>query len=313
MYRLRLCGRISSRIDTEDKCLTVSLWGREVTIRSDRDGLLSETDWIVFEVRGFPDKESANEFGYHLRTVVEIAGLCSSFAVDTGNDTRRSYINEKPMRDRMGLPSDFRFGSDIHGLYVYPDDDKTVFVTLGAAVGVVSTNPNLFLAPIEELSSQLLSGLDDDRILSAVRCLTLASMHRESLSRVLLSFAAIEPFGQDQKWSSEEKQYLEMLVQTCADDERVEIADAIRRLHRTGLIQGVRRFLKSIGLASLDKEWRQLYNRRSRLIHGDGGLTDEEISKFANRALQFVTRVVLTAIKQKGVHLPRASKINHGV
>jgi len=95
------------------------------------------------------------------------------------------------------------------------------------------------------------------------------------------------------------------------DDERMEIADALRRgLHRFGLRQGVTRVLARLGLQHLRKEWDRVYGIRSGLFHGTAQLAEHEIAELANSAITLCGRVILTLAEGDGVTLPSVSDVH---
>ena len=92
--------------------------------------------------------------------------------------------------------------------------------------------------------------------------------------------------GQDETWTEDQKQLLRKLATTAAQstigtvEERGEVAEAIEKLHRLTLRQGVFRLLYRLGLSRLKPQWDALYAERSTLVHGlapqGGGRSGEE-------------------------------------
>ena len=133
-YLVRVQVHISHRLNTDADCLTGTALGRPVSMKS-RYGPISETDWIVFEARGFSSESEARQFGERLRLLVTIAGLCSHLGIDAGLDTPRSCFTEHAI-ERMGFDDDVRVPPEIHGILVLPDDGKSEFMYASGALSV---------------------------------------------------------------------------------------------------------------------------------------------------------------------------------
>ena len=308
-FGLRLCVRIEKSLHSITDIVTVSVAGKDLTVESKYGGPPSNTDWIVFAASGFPDEALAYKYGQTLQAVVQIAGICSGPCVDIGWDTERSWVNPDYLRAIGRLHPHQRLGRDVHGLYVYPDDENTIFRPLKPATATVEADPTPFMSAIRQLSGR--PTLPATFPARAVRLLNLARMNSEPSARILLSFAAIESLVQREKWTTAERSFLESTASSVEDDDtildrrsRKRIAMAVRRAHPSGVTQGVVSLLKSLNLESKEGEWRALYSQRSRVIHGDRVLPEQAATRFAGDAVQFATLVVLSAIRQCGIVLP---------
>jgi hypothetical protein len=90
--------------------------------------------------------------------------------------------------------------------------------------------------------------------------------------------------------------------------ERGEVGKAIRDAHRISLRQGVMRLLDELGLSSLKKEWEEVYDARSDILHGrlsERNSTTEN-AQLASRATSLCGRIVLTAVARE---IPNANVI----
>ena len=312
MYRARLLVRISPRLDSDSKRANFHLDNREVTVLSHSEGPLSKTDWITFEALGFPDKTSAQEFGDRLRTAVEVTGIVTSPAADTGTDMTLGTFG-KAMEGRM--PSVYRIRDERFGLEVYDDDAEfVVFVSAHVNVTTVALIEN-YLHSMSELSFRSLDAIDGN-LRDALRYVNFAKMAEHPLSRIVLAFAAVEFLGQtySQPWSPAEKSYLKKLIGQCKSDEQFSIAASLDRLYRTGLSQGVRELIDRIALPHLKDEWKGLYQSRSELFHGRElypfTYTDRRVSKLANGIVRFASKVVLRLIERKEIRIPEIAKVS---
>ena len=314
-FRLLLQVRIGRVLGTDELCLTTCLAGREVTIRSREDGQpISKAKWIILEARGFATELEASDFGERLRANVQLAAICSGLGADAGLDKVLGEINEALFRSKGWLAPHQRPGPNVHGLSILPDDDNTVFFYGEAALTVVS-DPVLFLDAMRELAEQ--PSITESTVTFSVRLLNLARINPEPLARIVLTFSAVETVAQDENWSDKQRELIKKLAAEITEDadggrESLEVAEALQRMHRIGVRQGVKRVLCRNGLSHLQKEWDRLYGLRSSLFHGSNQLAEQEVKKLSNDAMKLCSRIILAIIKQNGVELPSIASKNFG-
>ena len=317
-FLLRLQVELGKALSTDEVCLATSLAGREVTIKSREQAQpLSKTKWIVLEARGFATESDARDFGEHLRSNVQIAALCSHVGADVGMDTTIGSINEDYFRSLGLLKPHQRYADEIHGISVLPDDNNTLFPLIGAAELNVRADPAQFIGAMSELAGQL--SLSESAVIQAVRHLNLALINPQPLARIVLAFSAIEALGQNETWTPTQVNLIKKLASEVNEnagdldaDERSEVATAIGRLHPIGLRQGVLRVLARMDLGHLRVEWDRLYGLRSRLFHGTGRLTKQEVNGLAAEAVKLCTRIILEIIKRDGIKLPSVASMHFG-
>ena len=297
-FRLYLQVRIGKALNTDEAFLTTCLDGREVTIRASLSQPLSEAEWLIFGARGFPTESKARAFGERLRANVQLAALCSSPGVDTGRDEVLSWISEEYGREAGWLKPHQRIGPDKHGLVILPDDDNTVFGR-GRAEGTVTSSPERFLEAMRELAEQ--PSITETALALSVRLLNLARINSEPLARIMLAVSAVENVAKGEKWSAEQRDCINKLAAKITDP---EVKEAVDRMHRFSIRQGIKRVLESNSLDHLWKEWNCLYKRRSSLFHGDREFTNQEIGELASKATKLCDEIIFGIIKQKGIKLP---------
>ena len=314
-YSVRLCVRIGKGLHSVTDVIAVTVAGKAVNIKSRYGGPPSDTDWIAFEASGFPSETVANDFGRTLQRIIQIAGICTGPSIDVGWDTQRSWMNPDYLRDTGHLQHHQSLGRDIHGLYVYPDDENIVFMPLRPAAGVVRASSDYFVGAIGALSDQRQISTLSDGLQSAIRLLNLAQINSARLARMLLAFAAIESLVHEDKWTTDEQRYLDKIVASVEnngiwldDRSRERIARAIGSARPTGVTQGVVQLLQNLNLESLEREWKALYSKRSRVMHGDTLLNEADEGEFSKEAIQFATTVILSAIRTSGVILPSVAE-----
>ena len=74
----------------------------------------------------------------------------------------------------------------------------------------------------------------------------------------------------------------------------------------------MRRVLLQNGQEYLRREWDDLYSLRSRFFHGHSQLTEQEADKFAAKALELCSKIILGLIRREGTNLPSVTSKNFG-
>ena len=313
-FRLLLQVRLGNALTSEEMSLTIRLAEREVTIRSSKkDQPLSETKWITFGVHSFATEKEARAFGEQLRTNVQIAALCCHLGADAGRDETLGLFNEEFLRSKGLLAPHQRIAPEIHGVLVLPDDDNTLFIRMEAE-GRVTSDPTQFLGALSELAAHPPSSESVDTL--PVKILNLALMNSDRLAKIVLAFSAIEVLAQGEIWSTEQRNFIEKLAaeiedKACEDGTR-EVAEALRRLSRLGLRQGVKRVLRRNDLDHLESEWDGLYDLRSDLFHGRKRLTKQEVGKLANDVVKLSCKIILALMKRNSIKVPSIANKHFG-
>ena len=149
-----------------------------------------------------------------------------------------------------------------------------------------------------------------ERTLDATRMWNEAMISSEPAAQAVLAIAAVEMLAQDKQWSESQRSVIQSLVESLKDidtlskAEQEEVAEAMRRMHRHGIGQGIRRLLASLDLMPLWKRWDELYSKRSALLHGLTYSDRGAQSTMVYPALALSGRIVLTALSR---HVPNAA------
>jgi hypothetical protein len=312
-YRVRLRVRITKALNTEDVSRTIDIAGREVTVVSQKPGQpLLEATWIIFQAGGFLNEEEARKSGEQLRTVAEIAALCSRLGLDVGRDNVTSWMSEDYARLR-GLQPHERIFPNVHGLTIVPDDGSARF-PLVEIDATVRADPEHLLAAMCETATGLPANFSTEE--NGVHILNLALINPQPLAQIALSLSAVESLGQNEKWTEKQTLLISQLARRVesrsdGDIEYHEVAEALRRsLYRLGLRQGVMRILASLDLQHLRKEWDRVYTARSGLFHGTVKMTEPEIGQLAIDAVTLCGQIILAVAERKGVKLPSITSVH---
>lgn len=299
-FRLRLEVRTGRAFNSDEASFNISLAGRTVTISPYMNKQFSETDRIILEARGFAEEAEAREFGEKLRTTVQIAGLCSHLGVGAG-----------PGENLGGFDPE---ATDTRGLSILPDRSGVIFA-VGEATVTVRADPNQFLGAMDDLADQ--PSVAGSEIGIPVGLLNLALMNSEPLAKILLAFSAVETAARGPSWSDDQKFMIEKLAQELeasagGNEDRLQIAEAIRRLYPNSLRQGFRQFFNANGVQDLWSEWDKLYDRRSALFHGREQFSKQEIFGLAAEAEKLCSRIILAIVRRKGIVLPAIANLHYG-
>ena len=308
-FRLKLKVRVGKTLKTDASILNASFEGMKITIRTDKQDVpFTESDWLVFEARGFATESNAEEFGKRLRDAVHISALCCRLGADGGRDETLGSFNENILHSEGIIKSHQRISPDVHGISVFPDDGNNVSMTLGAAKLRVMSYPDEFLDGINQVSNTS----TEQKVMQAIKVLNLALVAEDNLATVVLSFAAVEALCSGPSWSEGQLRIIEELARQVEENDptnegREEISEAIRRLHKTSLRQSARRKLSCYEMDDLFGEWDKIYERRSRLYHGGEELERQKLSRLSHDAFGLCGKIVLMIANKGDGKLPSAA------
>lgn len=314
-FRLKLKVRVGKTFETDDSILNASFGGKKITIRTDKQDVpFAESDWLVFEARGFATESNAEEFGKRLRDAVHISALCCRLGADGGRDETLGSFNENIDHSKGGIKSHQRISPDVHGISIFPDDGNNVSMKLGAEKLRVMSYPDQFLDGIKQVSKTRI----EQKVMRAIKVLNLALVAEDDLATIVLSFAAVEALCSGPSWSEGQLRIIEELARQVEEHDptnkcRMEISAAIRGLHNESLRQSVRRKLCSYGIKHLFKEWDAIYKRRSRLYHGGEELERQELSRLSGDAFGLCGKIVLMIASKGDGKLPETARTHFDI
>ena len=331
-YRLRLKLRTGKRLSSEEASLTATIAGRTVTIGSEGKAQpLSKATWLVLGCRGFETEERARQFGEALRRAVHLAGLSARVGVDAGDpgeDRTLTWFNPEAIHPEIRREHpEIRFGPDVHGIVVLPDDGNTVFMS-GSAQAEALSNAEYFLQALEDaLPESDPAPRGSPAVRRAIRLLNLAEMNKDPIARAVLAISTVEGLAVDLPWTERQRKLIDEAVTwlqaTHGDQDGAEqVIEAIRRVRMESIRQRIRRLLETNGLSSHWQAWDSLYARRSRLLHdrsSAGGeargdqLEQTELHRFGQEATTLCAKIVLSIAKRSGLPVPGLAKVHFGV
>ena len=334
-YRLWLKLRVGKRLDAQEELLTALVAGRTVTIKSDSSESLSNASWLVLECRGFETEHEARQFGEKLRLAVHVAGLSARVGVDArdpDDDHTTSWVNPDVLksteRDLVSVP-------DVHGIAILPDDESSEFVSMQFSAGVqVGANPDDFVCALEQASIETDDQSSETNrrapIRRAIRALSLAETNNDSIAKIVLAVSSVEGVAAGARWGTKHRKLIESTAQLLADaddsEEARDVVEAIKKLasaRRKSHMQSVKHLLSQIGLCCKWNEWQELYDKRSRLFHGDSTagederldsyVTEPELHQLGENAVRLCGLIVLTTAKREGISVPDCASVHFGV
>lgn len=273
---------------------SVVIDGRTVTLESQtKEQPLNQAKWVITGVNGFASEAEALAYGVKLRRAIQLASLQSRNGVDCGKDAPTSAWGNAVKREFFAQ-SGIHMRDDVHGIDVFKNDGKSVFMNFNADVQV-----HAGVAPFMQSLIQFYPWMDKitpkvDRI---VIMLNNVLMNPEPVARIVLAISKIEGLGQDQEFTDGQKELLVELANvasratTVSVEKSREIQDAILKIHKVSLRQGVLRLFKVAGL-NLKKEWDQIYSERSTLVHGLAPQPGVDYGPLAHRTVGLCVRVM---------------------
>jgi hypothetical protein len=252
--------------------VALEIAGCDVVLRSqDRDGLIKDSNWLVLGAGGFGSEVEARAFSEKLKLASEISSVASRLGIDSGLDRKTGHLTDR-LKEVVRTQTGAIVRDNVHGVDIFIDDPNTVVFNVNIQ-GEVSTDPERFLKGLSDyfVDPATVSQRGKDILV----LLNYALMRPDPIAQIVFAISAVEMLGQQEKWTENQQDLLEELAVQASKSaigtelEREEVATAIRRnMHKIGLSQGVLRLLDAHGLATLKKPWREIYGKRSSLVHG---------------------------------------------
>jgi hypothetical protein len=308
-YRVRFRFRLQKKLHLDQKEYRFQIQGHEVILSPERTDLnISDSNWLVMNVRGFDSEDEAKKFGRKLKSACELSSVASRLGLDSGVDLPTAGLGQVA-RDRLREETGFHVRDNVHGIDVFVDD-PSVRVFGMSARGTVRAMPDRFLGDLDRLfeASNPVSQKTKDIVL----LLNYALLRSEPVAQIVFAFSAVEMLGQQETWSNDQKRIIDELVVAAQKtgigsvDEREEVIDAISKsLHKLSLRQGVMRLLTSLNLNHLKKKWDKLYQERSSLVHGLAPKPGVDYSVLASESINLCGHILLTGVSRE---IPEATK-----
>lgn len=302
-YRARIRFRVAKKLNVTDSKYLFTVAGREALLQAPTEETsIQDSDWLVINTRGFADDADARSFGRNLQMALHLASAVTRLGLDPGQDLPTSGL-ARHIKLHLAETTGAKVRDNVHGLDVFVDDPNvTIFNFQGT--GVVRANPDLFLMHASELHGAV-SGMTEEAR-DIVLLLNFALMRPEPVAQIIFSISAVEMLGQEEQWSSAQKNILKQLAGSVqgmvlgSEQERGEVADAIQRaLHRISLRQGVFRLLERLNLSHLRRSWDAIYGERSKLVHGLAPIPGARYDDLAGRTLNLCGQILLTRVAQE--------------
>lgn len=293
-YRMRLRFRILKSFNSEKLLESIVIEGRTIKIMSRTKGQpLNQAKWLIARADGFLNENDARAFGVRLRHAIQIASLESRNGVDCGNDTAtsswgRSYKEE--CLEKTG--KDLR--NDVHGIDVFKNDESALFINFNANLEV-HAGLELFLQSLVKIYPWVHKV--NSRVERIIILLNNVLMNPEPVAQIVLAISTIEGLGQNQEFTASQKQLLAELASQATlsiglpPGEAAEVQDAILKIHKLSLRQGVLRLLRSADL-DLKREWDAIYAERSTLVHGLAPKPGVDYQPLAHRTVGLCVRIL---------------------
>lgn len=294
-YRMRLRFRLAKSFASEELEKSILIDGRQVIIKSRTRGeALSEAKWVIAGANGFVNEDEARAFGKRLRHAIHFAALVDRNGVDCGRDLATcSYSDE--LKTAVYKNTGEKLRDDIHGIDVFVNDGTAAFLSI-QMTGVVRAQVDPFLSDLRQFypwTEKVTPKVE--RILIMLHSVL---TNQEPVAQIVLAISTVEQLGQDQQLSSGQKELLSKLASMALAsddvslDEAHEIADAVSKIHKLGLRQGVMRLLSATDLRHLKNEWDAIYGERSKLVHGLAPVPGVDYAPLADRTVNLCVRVL---------------------
>jgi hypothetical protein len=300
-YLFRLQFRLGKRLTDTDPSVEMTIGGRVLKLRPKVDaGALKDSDELVILGEGFPDADSAQEFGVRLQRALALVAARRHLGTDIGHDPASRFQFGAAITDAAAAQG-ITIHSATDGLMVYPDDGSVLLMGM-KMTAVVSTPVQPIISDLEALIDR--AGKIEGVELDATLLLNAALMNSEPLAQLALSVAAVEMLAGRQKWSTAQLGALARLhelaknLEGLTGSEYDEVLKASEGLRNFGVNESCRRLIRELGRDDLLPEWKRLYSARSQIFHGARYPTRQQIAEAAQLSKALAARIILAAAER---------------
>lgn len=269
-FRMRLRFRVSKSFCSDKIEESVLVDGHTLILKSRTAGQpISQANWLIAGVNGFENEIEARAYGVKLTRAIQFSSLQCRNGVDCGRNIPTSGWSSS-IKQEILKQSGADLRDDVHGIDVFKNDGTAIFINFKADIQVHAGLSSFLEGVVQFYPWMNKVNSKVDRI---VIMLSNVLMNPEPVAQIVLAISTIEGLGQDQELTCGQKRLLTELARvaslatTVTLAESSEIQDAILKIHKLSLRQGVLRLLQNAGL-DLKREWDAIYAERSTLVHG---------------------------------------------
>ncbi len=302
-YRSRFRFRLEKTFNLDINEHRFNLDGYEVVLSApDPEEKIKDSKWLIMNTYGFCNEVEAKEFSEKLKASCELSSVSARIGIDSGTEKITSAFF-MPFVEKYKKETGHTLIPNRHGIDVFIDDPNIRIANITAA-GTVSTDVNPFISDLPMIFSEIedISSETKDIIL----LMNYALMRPDPVARIVFSISAVEMLGQNENWTDAQKELLNKLSGIAqkskigTSKERMEVVNVVKKgLHRLSLRQGVLRLLDALDLNHLAKNWDELYNDRSKLVHGMAPKPGIDYNKLSNKVVSLCGQILLTRIAKE--------------
>ncbi|MGI0528012.1 hypothetical protein [Rhizobium giardinii] len=295
-YKMKLRIRLGSKLADNLPSLKTTFARRRLIVRSRVKGkMLCDDYWIVLTASRFKTVEKAVEFGLALQTTIAVAGSVGGLALDVGADNLATTSFSEHVKEALAKAGHFLI-DDVHGIDVYPD--AITGITMSGDVTGSSTfaSQRLFnlMAKIGPKEKKL-----DEKARSAALMMNAAMLAPHPVAAIALSIGAVEQLASGEKWTPAQRAWIAKTVPDFLErssglstTEKDELRRAVGGMLKFGVSERVRRLIDRLGLSSIKARWKALYDKRSKLVHGDGDVSYSDLISMQGEARELSKQIV---------------------
>jgi hypothetical protein len=300
-FRVRFRFRVRPCLNIQAARHALTVVGRTVTISSGSgEKPIRDCEWLEANATGFTNEEDARDYALRLKAACGAAAAATRIGLDGGVDPVTSSFSNA-VKLAVQAQTGVQLRDSVHGVDVFEDSPQVRFMSMRAnLVGLV--DPSLFFRLIEPAHLHAVELPQQAR--DTVLLVNYALMRTDPVAQIVFAVSAVEALGQA-SWSCSQRELLDSLANHASsstigtDEERAEVAAAIRRAHKLSLRQGVKRLLDQLGLRSLGKHWDAMYEARSKLVHGLAPIPGVDYSQQANDTINLCGRILMTLVARE--------------
>jgi hypothetical protein len=125
-YRARFRFKVLKKLRIPENEHGIKIAGRDVVISPPQtDELISDSDWLIVNARGFHSATEPTTFAHKLRAAADLSSVACRYGINSGTDLPTSGVSEI-VKDHASREHGIMLRDNVHGVDVFPDEPRAL-------------------------------------------------------------------------------------------------------------------------------------------------------------------------------------------
>ena len=298
-WTVRYNFRISHPLEISNSEFSTIICGQKCKISTSDNSPIINSTWLIFKFDDFKSEIAATQFGKKFASALILTGVLKNIGIDGGEDKSTVNFSQKFIDAIAKTGGILR--PNVHGLSVYENTGEDVYLK-PSFDGIVSQNSDAFFSNLSDSFFSIGEIGELEKL--ALRILALSKIGTGPLAQSILAISAVEAISRCPPWTVAQLKLIEKIKlealgsKELPPEEASEVAAALDRTFRYGVLQSIRQKMKALGLSRSDwKNFNEAYNLRSSILHGSAS-ESENYNELWNKSHPICDKIIIAAIKK---------------